>query len=82
MVPLRVRPNLELMTSASRSIWSRSLATFGVLGFVSSARACPTCGLNQSFSPLMLLISTGFVILPIGFAAFIAWRVYKDSKSD
>jgi len=48
--------------------------------FPQIAQACAICGLNESFSPKMLLIGLGFVLIPMAFAAFVGWRVWKDAK--
>jgi len=46
----------------------------------SVAQACAICGLNESFSPRMLAISLGFVILPLGFVLVIGWLIWRDDK--
>jgi hypothetical protein len=43
-----------------------------------TALACVGCGQSQSFTPKILLVGTGFVILPLSFVAYIAWRLWKD----
>ncbi len=48
--------------------------------FYSEAQACATCGLNESFSPKMLFISLGFVVLPMCFVAFVAWWQIKGNN--
>lgn len=50
-------------------------------GLSTQVWACATCGLSRSFTPKMLLISTGFVILPFCFVGAIAWKLWKDSKA-
>lgn len=57
------------------------LSIIAAIGVASPAVACATCGLSNSYTPVMFLISTGFVVLPVVFASFIAWRVYKDQQS-
>jgi hypothetical protein len=40
--------------------------------------ACVGCGQSDSFTPKILLVGMGFVLLPLTFASFIAWRLWKD----
>lgn len=45
------------------------------------AQACNSCGQAFSFTPKLLLISSGFFLLPVTIVALIVWRVWKDEKS-
>jgi hypothetical protein len=56
------------------------LVVGGLLLGVEAVFACATCGLNKTFTPQMLLISSGFVLLPAGLVSFIAYRLWKDSQ--
>jgi uncharacterized membrane protein len=48
--------------------------------FAVPAYACIGCGQAQSFNTKILLVGAGFVLLPVGFVAYIGWRLWKDSK--
>jgi hypothetical protein len=61
-----------------------TLKNFGVLlGLFlgSQAWACATCGLAQGFTPQMLFISLGFVVLPVCFVLYIAYRLKASRKN-
>ncbi len=45
-----------------------------------STWACATCGLSESFTPLMFFISLGFVVLPLAFVGFIGFRLWKEKQ--
>jgi len=47
----------------------------------SPAFGCAACGLGAGYTPLMLVISMAFVALPFSFAAFIGWKLWRDSKA-
>lgn len=47
---------------------------------IPSAYACVGCGQDQSFTPTILAVGMGFVILPVGLAAYIGWRLWQDHK--
>ena len=47
---------------------------------IPTAHACVGCGQDQSFTPGVLAVGLGFVVLPVSLAAFIGWRLWKDHK--
>jgi hypothetical protein len=47
---------------------------------VPSAQACTACGLSESFTPKMLAMSLGFVLLPAVMVGYMIWRLSYDSK--
>ena len=57
------------------------LVVFLILGLAPfSSWACATCGLSDSFTPLMFFISLGFVVLPLSFVGFIGFRLWKEKQ--
>jgi hypothetical protein len=58
---------------------SRKLPFFLLLA-AHEAMACTSCGFTSSFTPKMLVITLSFALLPFSFAAFIAWKVWRDYK--
>jgi hypothetical protein len=54
----------------------------GIVFFWSEALwACPTCGQSFSFTPRLLIISTGFFLLPLSIVALIFWKLYRDEQA-
>jgi len=49
---------------------------------IPTAHACVGCGQDQSFTPTILAVGLGFVILPVSLAAYIGWRLWKDQKQN